>query len=364
MNMRKPLPVVLLIGLISVIAVVLLPASKHAVALVWCSFSAIMTAVLVHESGHLTMAWLKGLIPEEMIVGPIKLIFDKGSVRIRANTSWMYFGGIVRLSPPDCKVSELSRKYALTFIAGPAASIVLWLVLFIFQLFFETNLFFEMAMMISFCLGIATIIPYAIPGGLHSDGYNFSLLKKGGARATLLMTTVLLQKEYLSSKRPSEWNETVIEEAVNSIHAANATTVTDLAHEAELRMLLYYYFVDIGQLDLALRMIEPVALSEKPAKGLPHSRNFIDSFYISHLILYSSDPAENHSKLERILESMSKQEPYSYHKAWAAYLSSKGNFAEAREHLQQAQALMERWYKPFGSYFTEKNILSKIEETL
>lgn len=367
MNAREwnaPLPFVLLLGLISMIIVILLPATKHSILVVWGGFSAIMTAVLVHELGHLAIGWLKGLKPEEMRVGPLKLTFQKGSVRLRANESWMFFGGVVRFSPPECRVPELTKKYALTFLAGPVASLALGLALFNFIIFFEPNLFFEMVALISLALGVTTIIPFSIPGGLQSDGYNFSVLTKGEQKAVILMATVLLQKEYLSAKRPAEWNEVVSEEAISSIYTRNSTTAEELAHETELRMLLYYYLMDTGKPNLALQIIEPVALSEKPIKSLPNSRIFIDGFYISHLILYSSDLEEKHNMLERIVQDLSKQEPYSYHKAWAAYLSAKGNFTEARQHLQQAQALMERWYKPFGSYYTEKNILSEIEKTM
>lgn len=367
MNARKwnaPLPFVLLLGLISMIILILLPAAKHSIIVVWGGFSAVMIVVLFHELGHLAIGWLKGLNPEEMRVGPLKLTFQKGLVRLRANESWMFFGGVVRFSPPECRVSELTKKYALTFLAGPVASLVLSLGLFIFMIFFEPNLFFEMVALISLALGVTTLIPFSIPGGLQSDGYNFSILTKGGHKAVILMATVLLQKEYLSAKRPAEWNEIVVEEAISSIYSMNSTTAEELAHETEIRMLLYYYLFDTGKPNLALQIIEPVALSEKPTKSLPNSRIFIDGFYISHLFLYSSDAEEKHSMLERIVKNMSKQEPYSYHKAWAAYLSAKRNFTEARQHLQQAQALMERWYKPYGTYFTEKNILSKIEKTM
>ncbi|MNT96743.1 hypothetical protein D3C72_2389130 [compost metagenome] len=90
----------------------------------------------------------------------------------------------------------------------------------------------------------------------------------------------------------------------------------------------------------------------------------IDSLYAGHLLLQNPLDVTSCSEAERLIGSISKQEPYSYHKAWAAMLAAQGKTAEAAEHLSQARLLLERWFKPFGTYRFEQRILSQIENRL
>ncbi len=90
----------------------------------------------------------------------------------------------------------------------------------------------------------------------------------------------------------------------------------------------------------------------------------IDSFYAGHLLLHCPFDDTSYIEAEKLIRSISKQEPYSYHKAWAVLLTKQGKKAEAAQHLSQSRLLLDRWFSPFGTYRLEQSVLSQIENLL
>ncbi|NUU59119.1 site-2 protease family protein [Paenibacillus agri] len=324
-------------------------------------FSVFLLAVLVHESGHLLVGLGAGLHPKEMIVGPFRLLFTRHSLSLRPNHSWLHFGGTMRFAPGNDNLEKMAFKWSLMSLGGPIASLLTALLILIFPHFW--SFWTESLMGISIALGAATLIPLS-NGPSHSDGQLFLLLHKKSDRAKLLMAGVILQKDYLSERRPSEWNPGIITATVRLLESLPERTQEQLAEETELRMYLYCHFADKEQPDQALKYIRPIILTQHPSASISASRIMIDSSYASHLLLHPLYGAQSRQEAEVLVKSLSKREPYSYHKAWAAMLSVQGKKTEAAEHLHQAKLLLDRWFKPFGTYRLEQTILSEIENRL
>ncbi|MFD3261681.1 hypothetical protein ACE3MQ_24085 [Paenibacillus lentus] len=318
-------------------------------------------AILVHESGHLLVGAWAGLKPEEMIVGPFRMTFSGGSIRFRPNNRWERFGGTMRFSACSGNLDEMARKWSWMALGGPAANLLAGLL--ILSLLPSSHLWTECLMWISFSLVAATLLPLSNGVG-HSDGKLFLLLRKKSARADLLMAGVILQKDYLSELRPAEWNSEVIAATVRLLNSLPERTPEQFIEESELRMFLYCHFADKEQPEEALKYIQPVSVTSPSPAVIPLNRIMIDSLYAGHLFLHSPHGDQSRQEAEAIVMNLPNNEPYSYHKAWAAMLSVQGKKEDASKHLSQAQILLDRWYKPFGAYRFEQVILSQIEDRL
>ncbi|MNH92253.1 Peptidase family M50 [compost metagenome] len=360
-RLLAPLPFLLTVSLLCLLTVLLFPASDKAVSYAAFIFSALMLAILVHESGHLLTGILCCLKPQEMIIGPLRLLFHGRRPRLAQNPSWLSFGGTMRFAASSDDLKDMALKWSRMSLGGPAASLLLsLLILFLNQ---PSNIWMQSLFWISLALGAATLAPFS-SGVSHSDGKLFFILHKPSVRADLLMANVILQKDYLSARPPGSWNTQVADAAGRLLDSLPDRTPQQLAEEGELRLFLYYHYADRQLPDKALGYIQTVAMSARPSGQLPAVRHMIDSLYIGHLLLQNPLDVTSCSEAERLIGSMSKQEPYSYHKAWAAMLAAQGKTAEAVEHLSQARLLLERWFKPFGTYRFEQRILSQIENRL
>ncbi|MHA6533184.1 site-2 protease family protein [Paenibacillus sp. BAC0078] len=356
-----PLPLLLTVSLLCILTAILFPPAGKAIYYAAIIFSAILLSILTHESGHLLTGIVYGLKPQEMIIGPFHLIFNGRFPRLTQNHNWLSFGGTMRFAASSEDLKDMAFKWSRMSLGGPAASLLLSLLILILGQ--PLHIWTEWLFWISLAIGTATLIPFS-NGASHSDGKLFSILIKKSARADLLMASVILQKDYLSERPPGNWNTRVIAAAARLLDSLPERTDWQLVEESELRLFLYYYFADKQQLDKALAYIRPIALSAHPSGQVPATRHMIDSFYAGYLLLHQPFGDTSRSEAESLINSLSKQEPYSYHKAWAAMLATQGKQAEAAEHLSQARLLLDRWFRPFGTYRFEQSVLAQIENRL
>ncbi len=354
------MPLLLALSILCMLTVLLYPSTGSAISLAAMIFSAFLLSVLIHESGHLLTGIALRLKPQEMIVGPFRLLFTERSLLLRFNYNWLRFGGTVRFGPSSDDPAKMAYKWSWMSLGGPAASLLTGLLIPILGQ--PIHIWGEWLMWINLAIGAVTLAP--LPNGVgHSDGKLFMILVRKSARASLLMSSVILQKDYLSDRHPSEWNPGIIAAAVRLLDSLPERTSEQLAEESELRLFLCYHFADRKRPEQAVQYIQPVALSKRSSNPSP-IRSMIDSFYASHLLL--RHPANEYSRHEAatIVEELPKREPYSYHKAWAAMLAVQGNKKEAEEHLSRASLLLDRWFKPFGTYHVERHTLLRIESLL
>lgn len=357
--MLLPLPLFLLVFILGILLALLLPGKGvYFVIVPLCLF---LFTIFIHEFGHFLVGVAKGLKPIEMNVGPLRLLFKKRSLQVLPNNNWRFFGGTMHFSVSNSDYKDMARKWSWMSLGGPAASLLT--ALLILLLFRSSPLWIDTLLFMNLGIGIATLIP-STNGSFHSDGKLFWILHKESPRANLLMASVILQKDFSSKLIPSEWNPEVINASAHTLSSVIDPTTEQLLEESELRMYLYYHFADQEQMHQAIQYIKPLARLGNTSGPLTPNRIMIVSLYACHFFLQPSSDAQSRIEAESLIQSLPNKEPYSYHKAWAAMLSTKGKMKEAAEHLSQAQLLLDKWFKPFGTYQFEKKILSQIENRL
>jgi len=297
-----------------------------------------------------------------MNVGPLRLLFKRRSFQVLPNNNWQYFGGTMLFSTSNSDYKGMARKWSWMALGGPTASLLT--ALLILLLFSSSSLsWMDLLLLLNLGIGIITLIP-SNNGSFYSDGKLFWILRKESTRSNLIMASVILQKDFSSKLTPSEWNPEVINASAHMLSNVKDRTTEQLIEESGLRMLLYYHFADKEQIDQAIKYIQPLAMLGNTSGFNTLVRIMIVSLYACHFFLQPSSDAQSRIEAESLVQSLPNKEPYSYHKAWAAMLSTQGKTKEAAEHLSQAQILLEKWFKPFGSYQVEKKILSQIENRL
>lgn len=357
--MLLPLPLFLLVFILGILLALLLPGKGvYFVIVPLCLF---LITIFIHEFGHFLVGVAKGLKPIEMNVGPLRLVLKKRSLQVLPNNNWQLVGGTVRFSVSNSDFKSMARKWSWMALGGPAASLLT--ALLILLLFSSSPVWMDILLFMNLGIGIATLIP-STNGSFHSDGKLFWILHKESPRANLLMASVILQKDFSSKLIPSEWNPEVINASAHTLSSVTDPTTEQLLEESELRMYLYYHFADQEQMDQAIQYIKPLARLGNTSGPLTPIRIMIVSLYACHFFLQPSSDAQSRIEAESLVQSLPNKEPYSYHKAWAAMLSTQGKTKEAAEHLSQAQLLLEKWFKPLGTYQFEKKILSQIENRL
>lgn len=358
-KMLLPFPLFLLVFILGILAALLLPGKGiYFVIVPLCLF---LFTIFIHEFGHFIVGVAKGLKPIEMNVGPLRLLFKKRSLQVLPNNSWQLVGGTMRFSVSNSDFKSMARKWSWMALGGPAASLLT--ALLILLLFSSSPSWMDILLLLNLGIGIATLIP-STNGSFYSDGKLFWILHKESTRANLLMASVILQKDFSSKLIPSEWNTEVINASAHMLSSITDRTTEQLLEESGLRMYLYYHFAHQEQMDQAIKYIQPLARLGNTSGPITPIRIMIDSFYVCHLFLQPSSDAQSRIEAESLVQSLTNKEPYSYHKAWAAMLSTQGKMKEAAEHLSQAQILLDKWFKPLGTYQFEKKILSQIENRL
>lgn len=358
--MLLPFPLFLLVFILGILLALLLPGKGvYFVIVPLCLF---LFTIFIHEFGHFIVGVAKGLKPIEMNVGPLRLLFKKRSFQVLPNNNWQYFGGTMLFSTSNSDYKGMARKWSWMALGGPAASLLT--ALLILLLFSSSSLsWMDLLLLLNLGIGVVTLIP-STNGSFYSDGKLFWILRKESTRANLLMVSIILQKDFSSKLIPSEWNPEVIKVSAHMLNNVIDRTTEQLIEESQLRMFLYYHFADKEQIDQAIKYIQPLALLGNTSGLNTHVRIMIVSLYACHFFLQPSSDAQSRIEAESLVQSLPNKEPYSYHKAWAAMLSTQGKTKEAAEHLSQAQLLLEKWFKPIGTYQVEKKILSQIEKRL
>ncbi|MGG3280890.1 site-2 protease family protein [Paenibacillus solani] len=358
-KMLLPFPLFLMVFILGILLALLLPGKGvYFVIVPLCLF---LFTIFIHEFGHFIVGVAKGLKPIEMNVGPLRLLFKKRSLQVLPNNNWQYFGGTIHFSASNSDYKGMARKWSWMALGGPAAS--LFTALLILLLFSSSPLWLDTLLLMNLGIGVVTLIP-STNGSFYSDGKHFWILRKESTRANLMMASVILQRDFSSKLIPSEWNPEVINASSHMLNNVIDRTTEQLIEESQLRMFLYYYFADKEQIDQAIKYIQPLVMLGNTSGFNTLVRIMIVSLYACHFFLQPSSDAQSRLEAESLVQSLPNKEPYSYHKAWAAMLSTQGKTKEAAEHLSQAQLLLEKWYKPIGTYQVEKKILSQIENRL
>lgn len=184
--------------------------------------------LFIHEFGHVIGGKLAGYTFLFLTVGPIT-IEKNPALKIVPNQSWLAFGGLASCMPAEINLTKMVKKHKWFVAGGP----VFTLITFVISLSIWAVTKAEMAMMLS-VLNLAIFFATAIPlkGTFNSDGSVFLILHKGGKEAEAYLAGLILLKEMMSPRSPSDWDEQLIQEAYKTEASPEAMTTA---------FLLFYY---------------------------------------------------------------------------------------------------------------------------
>lgn len=221
----------------------------------------------IHELGHLLAGWSQKFEFRYFSVGPILFEKELDQIRFKWNKNFNTFGGFVISLPTDQE--RLTQRFAVFTAGGPLASIV-WGLLLLLLLTSESfnqstvsgyflHAFLLMNCIITFCIGLVTLIPMHTEG-FTSDGGRLLNLLRGGPVAQLEAT--LLQYITLATAgiRPALHNPQPLLDAI--------ALPIDSPMKPYLHGMLYQHYQDVNDLEkAAIHLDAYLQGAEKIPKG-------------------------------------------------------------------------------------------------
>ncbi len=155
-----------------------------------------LATLAVHELGHLVSALVQGFRFELFVVGPLGVKREEGKIKVYLNKNVGYMGGIASAVPVEDSRSN-RRKFAVSIISGPLASLTLALVSYMLYVNADAGLFRALWFILSVgnaAIFVATTVPTK-SGVFFTDRARFQrLMSKGktGEIEEALLTLVAL----------------------------------------------------------------------------------------------------------------------------------------------------------------------------
>jgi hypothetical protein len=237
----------------------------------------VLALIAVHESGHLLAGMAVGFRPWLVIIGPLKIVREDATLRVRLNRSLV--PGMVRSFPTHAH--DLRQRLAVYVSGGPLANLllgVLCLGLAVVANRIPTDIttrsqissWLGIVGLCSLVLFLGTIIRFlsaALPlrsRGPRSDGAQLFDLLQGRPRAERRLLTITLIAAWQDGVRPRAWEVGLVERLL----ALREGNVDDVGANT----CGYYYALDCGQieragllLDLAKSQLEGYQVESLPA---------------------------------------------------------------------------------------------------
>lgn len=141
-----------------------------------------ISAIALHELGHLSAGLLQGFQLELYVVGFLGIKRKNNRVKVFFNTNLQYFGGVAASSPKQLlSDKELIDKYKIILLAGPLSSLIFFMIPFLLFYFLDTvfNPFWSLLSISSFGIFLATTLPTKT-GIFFTDRKRFQRLNDKG----------------------------------------------------------------------------------------------------------------------------------------------------------------------------------------
>lgn len=206
-------------------------------------------AILAHEAGHLAGGALGGLRPAMLFTGPLLVEFAQRGPRLRFNRHAGAWGGLaVALPTPDT-----TRRAFLPYVAGgPLASFLLCAIALAAgpAIGGTTGGIVVALALLSFCIGLATLIPGRTGGYLTDGAQLLALLRDDpGVERRLRLGALLAQG--LAGTRPRDLDAAAVAHLLDE--------ATDPAQRMVLRHTLADIALDRGDRDAAAAHVRALA---------------------------------------------------------------------------------------------------------
>lgn len=243
----------------------------------------LISVLAFHEAGHVIAGKLVGFRFTFFIVGPFKLHSTESGIRFGLNRSLMLAGGLGGAAPTDSR--NLTRR-AMAYVAGgPVASLLLAATALglLFVVPASIGIVLSIIAVFSFLIGIVTLIPTRMSGGLVSDGARLKMLTQGGPEARWCAIAAI-NGASMAGKRPRDWDEEMIQSSLShpdgSLDDAGASSTA------------YYHALDTGRTDEAEALLGR-ALSAEEAPEMVRSQVLFEAAFFQAYFRQNTKEARN-----------------------------------------------------------------------
>jgi peptidase M50-like protein len=312
-------------------------------------------AILVHELGHLVAALATGMRCERFVVGPIWLIHEKDSWRVRLAAPPLPYWGYVLATPMTD--SRLRLRMIVFILCGPLASIALGVFCVVLACFDDS---LPMPVLFDFLRETRNVLPSVLTSMLTIAGiYNlyigFWCLLPTQAKPGYPMDGYLLRHWLLAGSSLTPWQENVTPKSVeryneilalsNAMHAGQrprewdqkmldrfAAFSDNTAWDVVADLYCYYHALDTGQLDRAGTFLDLALASLMKSPADYRSNVTVEGAFFEAFIRH--DLARAKSWLDR--SSSGDVEEHTRLRAVAAILLADGQNSEAIDTVQKA----------------------------
>jgi hypothetical protein len=166
-------------------------------------------AILLHELGHFFVGRLVGFRLHSLQVGPLRISFEFGNLRVRFVSS-AGLGGFAAMHIRSC--SRLRGKLAKFVAAGPGVNLVCAMVALLLVQFPQAMPNFPMWStaalfgIISLFFCVMSLLPVRVKGGYFTDGTRLLLLLRPSLETRRWYAIMGIGMQQQAGRRAREWN--------------------------------------------------------------------------------------------------------------------------------------------------------------
>ncbi|MFJ8529426.1 M50 family metallopeptidase [Bacillus sp. NPDC094106] len=353
--LRRPAFSIVIAFVCSVIYGWIRPGKMQAVMELWGLLVILVLVFAIHELGHVVFGLLNGLQFKFMTAGPITIQKEEGKIRIRENKMWGYFGGIAMLLPPSFYTLNLSKKWAWMTLGGPITSLACGLLSgYIYMVsYYQSLLYFSI---LHFVIFLATAIP--MKGIMPSDGYQFLILVKGDEKAHQHLHSIQVSSELLSSKRPKDWDNEIVE-----ISKENIKSNEDVRETMSDLMLVFYSKCDREGMEKGIAYLERV-LQTPVTKANKYFVGSFHSWYMLYKVLYDMDDVSLH-EMKQHAQAITKLDLHGYYRTHAILKYLEKDTESFHTYMKKAEKELKNAEKSgIGCLQLEREWLQLLQEKL
>ncbi len=309
---------------------------------------AMWLAIALHELGHIVFGKLSGFEFFFYIVGPIQIEKYTNGIQLKENKNWLFFGGISMMTPPiQISKETIIKKWSMFAAGGPFLSLLLGTISYILYEQFSYVFLIYFAIM-NGAIFLATILPIKTS---RTDGYVLLSLLKNNDESTKLIENLLIGRELLSKRIPTEWNYEFIQLAKEK--------VASIEH-LQYAMMLYYFENEKNGFQSAVKAMTEYSKIPVTKKNKFELAFLIHMQQLSHF-LQDDVQVEQIEHCQTFLTSI---EPVSFYrgKAMVAYLQNDKDVA--LKHIKKVKKIIEQNEALYGFFKVEKTLTKLVEDKI
>ncbi|UOE58947.1 M50 family metallopeptidase [Priestia filamentosa] len=313
--------------------------------------SSVWIAITIHELGHVIFGKIAGFEFNCFTTGPILIEKNAEGIKLRENKSWEFAGGMALMMPPFVQKEKMGSKQILYSAGGPILSLLFSLISFILynQMEHIALLFFSL---VNLGIFVVTMIPSG-KGESGSDGYFIFLLLKNNEKSLSLLENTLIYREFLSNKKPNDWNEEYIQLAKQK-----APSIDNIMYAT---MVYYYEIEKNGFISAKKKMEEYTTISITKQ----NSRLLSVFIHMQQLAYFLTDYQDNQFKsIKHLQQFLSPIEPVSFYRGQCIIAYLQNDISQASEYLQKVKKIIEKNEPIYGFFKVERTLTEMVEEKI